>query len=434
MYTLIFSRHLALFAVIASAFGQLHASADNVPSRWPSASERIAATAPGYISPHGAFGECIGRLTLDLPAKIEWPTTLHQPFADPFNHVFSEEIFDAGDAIEIGSVRVAVIKPVNDDSRRAIIRSFPDKRAVDLRTRLALLQSELKDLELKSRKTDADLDSIWAKKRDIDYFSSRLKSSLVDAIDLGIPESYGYGERVSAPNEQHEFSVLHAYLFRGDTVFVFESRVSAASNGAEAAHRERFRSQLQKFRVRKEYEVPRGPGVCVPYGFLPDDGMTPVDIKLSLRFADAKNVLYTIHTGTVTSRALKPTAMLASARAGLGTFGTYDEEALKPSIAERIGPRAVQIGGVKGEQGGVVARIEESKEEQREMYSVFSGYAGWLGVHDMPFMLVDMRTVYGRGGKAGSIANSPFKGSMQRLDYILKGLRYRSSNAAAKSP
>jgi hypothetical protein len=433
MYTATHHFKFALLFVLATGFGQLHASAEDVPSRWPSASERIAASAPHYVPPPGALGECIGRVVLDLPARVEWPTAIHKPYGNPFSHVFSEKVFDSGDAIEIGSVRIAVIKPVDEEAKQVIVRNFPVKRAVELERNLVSLRGELKELESKSEKSETDLDAIWVKQRDIGYLNGRLKSLQVETLDLGVPESYGYAERVTVPNEVQDFSVLHAYLFRGDAVFVFESRVQISSKDLETAHRLQFRNKIERFRVRKDYEIPTGPGVCIPHGFLPDDGRVPVDIKLSLRFIDTPDVLYTIHTGTVTARTLKSTAMLAAVRAGLGTFGTNDEEALKSTITERIGPRAVRIGGVAGEQGGVVARVDLSDQKQQEMYSVFSGYSGWLGVDDMPFMLVDMRSIAGVSPKLKKIATAPFKQSLHRLNYILKGLRYRSNTRSIEA-
>lgn len=431
-----FLRFLASVPILVSSIysSQALAVAHDVPLRSPTARKRSAISAPQYKRPPDGLSECLARLTFELPAKVEWPTATHDSYGSPFNHIFGEKVFDPGDVIEIGSLRVAVIHPADEVAKQRIVRNFPTNRVMELKKDLAHAQGELKRLEGKVAKTADELNLIRLQLRDIADINDAIKANRAAPIDLDVSESYGYGERVVVANEEHELSVLHAYLFRGDTIYLFESRMPIVSEGDDTAHRLQFRSKLEKFRVRNAYEIPAGPGVCFPFGFLPDDGMTPVDIKLSLRFADVQNVLYTIHTGTVTSRTLKPTATLASARAGLGTFGTYDEEALKHSIAERIGPRAVQIGGVKGEQGGVVARIEKDKEEQKEMYSVFSGYAGWLGIYDMPFMLVDMRTVSGTDAKAKNIVAAPFKRSMYRLDYILKGLRYRASNAAAKSP
>jgi hypothetical protein len=432
----LFPRFRPSVLILVSSICSTQALADvhDVPSRWPTASERSAISAPQYKRPPDGISECLGRLTFELPAKVEWPTATHDSYGSPFNHIFSAKVFDPGDAIEIGSIRVAVMHPADENAKQRIVRNFPANRVMELKKDLAYAQGELRRLEGKVKNSTDEINSVRLQVRDIADIEEAIKSNRVDPVDLGVSESYGYGERVVVANEEHEFSVLHAYLFRGDTIYLFESRTPILSEGDDAAHRLQFRDKVGKFRVRNPHEIPAGPGVCFPSGFLPDDGMTPVDIKLSLRFADARNVLYTIHTGTVTSRTLKSTAMLASARAGLGTFGTYDEEALKHSIAERIGPRAVQIGGVKGEQGGVVARIKMGMEEQKEMYSVFSGYAGWLGVYDVPFMLVDMRTVAGIDAKAKKTVAAPFKRSMYRLDYILKGLRYRWSNANAKAP
>lgn len=51
---------------------------------------------------------------------------------------------------------------------------------------------------------------------------------------------------------------------------------------------------VARFRTRELYEVPQGPGICFPYGFIADDGKTEYRVKNSLRFAHTPNVIFSL--------------------------------------------------------------------------------------------------------------------------------------------
>jgi hypothetical protein len=266
----LFPRFRPSVLILVSSICSTQALADvhDVPSRWPTASERSAISAPQYKRPPDGISECLGRLTFELPAKVEWPTATHDSYGSPFNHIFSAKVFDPGDAIEIGSIRVAVMHPADENAKQRIVRNFPANRVMELKKDLAYAQGELRRLEGKVKNSTDEINSVRLQVRDIADIEEAIKSNRVDPVDLGVSESYGYGERVVVANEEHEFSVLHAYLFRGDTIYLFESRTPILSEGDDAAHRLQFRDKVGKFRVRNPHEIPAGPGVCFPSGFL----------------------------------------------------------------------------------------------------------------------------------------------------------------------
>jgi hypothetical protein len=118
--------------------------------------------------------------------------------------------------------------------------------------------------------------------------------------DLGIPDAYFIGGR-TAP--------VDAYLYRDGRVYFF------AMNKPDKHSAEHFKDLVSRFRTRDLYEVPEGPGICFPYGFIADDGETAYSVKNSLRFASTPNVIFTL----VTTSAEHPWNTVP-------TTGTYDTD------------------------------------------------------------------------------------------------------------
>ncbi|HDY99118.1 MAG TPA: hypothetical protein ENH72_11605 [Pseudomonas sabulinigri] len=103
--------------------------------------------------------------------------------------------------------------------------------------------------------------------------------------DLGIPDAYFVGS-ASAPGE--------AYIYRNNRVYAFfMSEAYAQGKGKEA-----MLDMMSRFRPRELYEVPTESGVCIPYGFIADDGKADYSVKNSLRFTATPNVVFSIVTAS----------------------------------------------------------------------------------------------------------------------------------------
>ena len=245
-------------------------------------------------------------------------------------------------------------------------------------------------------------------------------------FDPQLPDSIGYWTGTKAEKSfEHDKSVFRSYLFRKDHVFTFESTQYLKPPVTMEKQEQQFRALLASFRTREMHEIPSELGICIPYGFLPDDGRTAVEIKQSLRWADAPSVLYTIETGSVRANNMKSTVVHAVANAGVGLFGSAEEAAVKRFVTQRIGPKQVKIGGTTGEQGGVAYRITKPGKAPYEAYSVYTGFSGWLGTDVLPYVIVDMQTRTTEQAPELKQEPPPFKQSMARLEGLLKYMRLR---------
>lgn len=408
------------------ALGADTTASSETPSRLPTKAELMRMTAPDYRPAAGAIGECIGRLAFETPRAFEWPTATPFELQGPFNHAFSASVFDPGDVIEVDGVSIGVVHPMSREDKAAILESLPGNELIRLKSELKEAEVELRKLRGAGDKSPRGQESVRIEEFRVTDLKRRISESNFEGVSLGVPDGVAY--QTTLMHGHVRYVVLRAYLFRGTEAFAFESRADAADQAAVKQQRATFMRLIAVFKPREFGQVPKDLGICIPYGFIPDDGKTSVKVKQSIRFADAPNVLYTLNTGSVHARTLKSTVINAIASAKAGLPGFSDEAGIGPLVTQRIGPRSVKMGGVNGEQGGIVLKVSPPGKAAFEAYSVSTGFAGWLGTMAMPYMLVDLRTFTKDQAPELKANPPPFKQSKERLDYILTGLRLRATS------
>lgn len=401
------------------------------PSRKPDAQDLLKATAPGYATPAGMLRECLGRLVFDVHQPVQWPTAYGDASDTKlFYRAFSEDVFHQGDEIRVGNVRIGVQGPMSKEQLAALHDSLPEPSIVQMQGWLKETTAELADL--KKQPLTAKTRNAMALAEDaIVSRQAQIKQLQTDyqAFDSGLPDSEGYRTAYNASHDESvRYSVYRSHLKRGQYVYVFESEEKLGPANSEQAHGQRFIAFLKSFRPRAANEVPKDLGICIPYGFIADDGKTTSEIKQSLRWPDALGVLYTISTGNVDARSLKSPVVTAAATAGVGMFGTKGEAQAKPFISERIGPRVAKIGSLTAQQGGIAFNIKRPGKAPFEAYTVFTGYSGWLGTAVLPYILIELntRTIE----QAAELAKNPppFKTSFARLESLLKSTHLRPTD------
>jgi hypothetical protein len=400
---------------------------DAVPSYMPTQKQLHAITAPGYRSPRGIKQECVGRLIFDLDRQVEWPTFYNINSHEFFTRSFSPRV-GGGVGMRFGSTKIAVMGSVGETTKERILEATPAGLNRSLEESLKEERSYLKELkaeysegnEKQARKIRIIEERIYGWERQI-----KERKEEYETYDLDLPNSEGYSSTTYEVVETNRYSVLLVYLTRGDHIYVFESAVKMHTPSDREAHKKDFAAMLAKFRPRALYEIPSEPGVCIPYGFIPDDGRTVVEFSQSLRFTDAPGVVYKIETGTVHPRRLKTPMLTAAAHAAVNAPPPDPEDDFKARVTQRVGIGKVDMGGVSGWQGGVVLKVDRRGQESHDIYSVYTGYGGWLGTWVLPYILVEMTSH--TKVQAPELAQNPppFRQSKDRLDLMLKSMRWR---------
>jgi hypothetical protein len=402
------------------------------PSSRPSMQDMLKVTAPGYISPVGMKQDCFGRMVFDVAAKIEWPTFYKDDSEFLFYRSFSAKVADRGDEMTFGDTKIAVLGPANAETVKKVLRGTPSGTIQWLQEDLDDARAYFSTLTKADLKTQRESHEVKRAEDRIKALESSLKEERdgSERFDSGLPDSEGYWKTIiEANSESRRYSIYRVYLIRDGYIYVFESHEKMDKPLDKEAHKQKFIGLLKKFRVRKQNEIPTELGVCIPHGFISDDGKTLSEFKQSMRWPDAPGVVYTIETGNVHPRRMKSTGMMAATKAAIGKPGSGGEEdAVKDFVTQRIGPRSYKIGGLTGEQGGVALTVKRPGKEPFEAYSLFTGYSGWLGTAVLPYITVDMHTYTMEQAPELKQNPPPFKESMERLDLLLKSMRLRPTN------
>ena len=402
-------------------------------SRKPMAQELLEASAPGYVTPAGMERECLGRLVFDVHAPVQWPTR-YRDASDTgiFNRSFSENVFNQGDEMRVGNVRIGVLGPLSKEELAEFRARLPNLRIARLQE---LLKNDLAELaELKGQPANAKTrQASYLAQKSLTGRQAQIKElqSNYQPFDSGLPDSDGYRtSEGSGTVNPTRYSIYRSHLKRGEYVYVFESMQEIRDKDSEASHGQQFTQFLKSFRPRAANEMPKDLGLCIPHGFIADDGKTVSAIKQSLRWPDAPGVLYTISTGNVDPREMKVPFVMAAALGGIGAYGTSGEAEAKPFISERIGPRSARIGALTAQQGGVALKVNRPGSKPFETYTVFTGYAGWLGTAVLPYILIELSSRSMEQAPELKQNPSPFKTSYARLEALLKSTHLRPTEPA----
>jgi hypothetical protein len=403
---------------------------DAVPSRLPTRDEMLEVTAPDYQQPVGGKLECLGRLVFEVGQEVQWPVYFNKDNPNgPFNRLFSRRVGSPGDNMRFGSTRIAVIGSVDGVKKEKLFEVTPRALEAHLQKRIGETRAYIEEQRRITKNVEAAQKEIEDAEGRIRMWEKTIRQDReeFEAFDPEVPASEGYWtSTIEANDDTDRYSVLRAYLTRAEYIYVFESTVKMNTSADKDAHKRDFSAMLKKFRTRAANEIPTEPGVCFPYGFIPDEGRTVVEFKQSLRYPDAPGVLYTIETGTVHPRRMKATPLLAAAHASINPPPATEDDQVRRVVVKRIGPHSTQMGGLSALQGGVVLQAETGNEKY-DIYNVFSGYSGWLGTAVLPYILVEMHTV-NRDRVPELKKPPPFKESKDRLDVLLKSIRWRPTD------
>ena len=407
-----------------------HAAQKNSASaRMPPAGELNAISAPPRLHDQESKQECLGRIAWSVNANFQLPTNYDGGIGYSFWNSFSRKVFNESDATRIGVYRIAVFEANSAEQELKIRSEMPAATIEQYRSYIRNYEEILKNLRKEGNQPDHVIDQY---RRGVSEYHSTIDQIRRERypFDPGIPDSEGFGRNIAdGGSNSDNYSVYRAYVKRGKYIFIFESTREIDGPEFKKNHEGEFAAFLKKFRPRAANEIPSEIGLCVPFGFIQDDGTTESAITQSFRMPDAPGVIYTIETGSHARSRTVP-AIKAIGTASVGEMGTAEEEEIKTSITERIGPRAAKIGGLSATQGGVAARIAEPGIEPYETYQVFTGYSGFPDAEALPFIHVKMSTVTMQMAPELKQNPPPFKQSLQRYESLLQGIYLRPTTPA----
>ncbi|SOY61434.1 T6SS immunity protein Tli4 family protein [Cupriavidus taiwanensis] len=401
----------------------------------PSREDRLAATAPGYVSPGGQRMECLGRLVFDVPegASVEWAVSFRTSEVGTFDSFVQR--FDNGTGkgyIQFETEELRTVFAVYGPVSRELSDEFFTYRAVENE---ALLRNSLRSLKAQKEKeerfrpnppgpnTMANIAAEIAKteKAIVDLKADRYRK----VVDLGRPHSMAFRH----DQRRGGVSYLRGAIILGNHLLAFESMLrgippftdptEAQWQVAEGA----LRNLINQLQPRHLYEIPKGRGFCLPYAFLRDDGTYGNKISTSFRFADSPAAIYTLSVASIPGGgASEATILNATGRSATGILSQLPENT---TVKQRLGPRPAKIGALTSEQGGIVVEAKRPGQPPREGYHVYTGFAGWAGSQILPTIEVTMETAARAAYPKLTTDAQPYEQARPRLDALLKSIRLR---------
>lgn len=400
-------------------------TAEQVPK--PSAEQLRQAAHPGYATPPNSKQECLGRLVFDAPHEMQWGINAPGSWSgDRFR--FTETMHGGQDYAGVGNVKIVVSAPAKRSHIESLAESADARKVIAIRdyetsieTRrfgISELERVLRDPSQNVNKVDTSNypDVIKQDREEIVKLQTSIANLQKDwhPMDLGLPDSLGYA---AGPT-------LYAFLLRDGRAYQFMS--TGGQGEPKFEDRERaFLDMLKRFQVRKMHEVPKAPGICIPYGFIPDDGRGHFRVEVSMRYADRPGVIYTIGTAVAGERGIEgpeSSFLQATARAATGTLGgamTAGRE------AKNIGPRVTTIGALPAHQGGISMNVADPGKPPVRSYSVYTGYGGFMHSRVLPNITVNMNSFTKLQEPTLKADPPPIEESLARLDALLKSIRLR---------
>lgn len=400
------------------------------PSR-PTHEQLHEATHAGHQTPAGGSQECLGRLVWDLGAQpMEWGVMAPGAWSgDKFR--FSEHVHGGQDYVGAANISMVVSQPAKWEDIESMQESADARKGIAINhyeDRIKVKKGIVADLEefIADPSKAPPRDDVSRYPAIIEEYKKEIREAQASIaglkqdwhpIDLGLPQSLGYA---AGPT-------LYAFLLRDGRAYNFMS-VGGEGEAPFDERKKAFLDMLQRFKVRKLYEIPRERGLCIPYGFIPDDGTGHFRMEVSMRYQDRPGVIYTIGTAVVGERGIEQgeSPMLqATARsaASLLAGGLTEGREVKS-----IGPRPVQIGALPAYQGGFSLNVAEPGQPPVFNYSVYTGYAGWDHSRVLPAITVNLRSFTKEQDPSIKENPPPIEESMQRLDALLKGMRLRPTD------
>lgn len=408
--------------VLALSLSACQPSGAQAPRSEPAEEEIALAYHPTYKAMAGTRSECLGRLVFEVPAKPVFEWGLPKRVRTNKEILGFSRILNGGqDTIHLANIAVVVAA---EASRKTILEM---QESVETDKNIALqdfdenIQTKklaAKDLteQLESPELKADPGRTAEYKRGItnklqqaqDY--ARRKQDLEKdwhPADWGIPNSTGY---IAGPT-------LYAFLLRNGFAFQF---MSTGGEG-EAPFEQRlaaFKDLLSRFEYRPLYQVPAKTGLCIPHGFINDNGQGHFQAEVSYRFTDSPGVIYTLATAVEGERDFHPNEPLLEATGRSTVAGLVGNGYGRKLTA--IGPKNSNIGARAAVLGGIYTT------EGVPGYSIYAGARGRDHSQVLPFISLNMRSFDRETAPENLKVNPPsFMQSMKQFELTLGSVRTR---------
>ncbi|WP_373376695.1 T6SS immunity protein Tli4 family protein [Cupriavidus nantongensis] len=384
--------------------------------------------------------ECLGRWVFNAGAgkSFAWavPTKLREN-DDAFDSLYGR--FDDGTgrgSIEFVSqglrISLAIFGPTTAALRQSILGYRDRMNSHSLAGLQRQLEDQLGEEKLirgnKSLATAETIASMESERRATERSIADIKADRYQPkIELGVPNATAFRSDTKASNTLIRGAVTldeHIVVFKAMLLGLAEPTAPSDIEWAKAEAS--IKDVVSRLRARQLHEIPRDPGLCLPYAFIKDDGRSAHKISASFRFSEDPALIYTANFETIPAGQVSLSTLIkAGGRSATGLFARLPDGV---TVTQRLGPRSAKIGALSAEQGGIVMKSTEAGNVW-EGYYVYTGYGGRPGSQLLSGIEVEMESVLRRRYQKLQADPPPYQEAQSRYDALLESFHIRPTNA-----
>ncbi len=388
----------------------------------PALAAAESATPSKYQTPEGWRTECLGRTQFDMPSDrmghlyIPYDNSVDYAASDPRGYSSLDYGTDPGNGI-YKFVRIRVSPETTRDAYESVLSTeLPNETKAKMRVLEARIKArkarfdaeggdkeqyiqDLLALDEENKKYSDMVSDITRFKIFIDFDKSKgrpteeLEAQLADyerqvaalptderyekerAFNLGIPDAAGAWH----PDR------MVAVLWRNNRIFHFEfGPKNGEYDSSIEAIEPSARDLLARFRPREAFEIPQEPGVCLPFGFIADNGTENYYAGFSWHVKSTPYVLNSLTLSNSVTDAIELLPMLTKR-----LMGNPFPAAL---VATNIGPRRIDIGSSRGTLTGRSLQAIDPEGDRLSSHAQYNLNAGAAAGKYTPTLLYKLQT------------------------------------------
>jgi len=375
-----------------------------------------------YQIPEGWRTECLGRTQFDMPSDRMWH--LYIPYDNSVDYAASDprgySSLDYGTDPGNGIYKFVRIRVSPETTREAYENALGTELPNETKAKMRVLENRVKEkeerfdslnddmkkhveelmaLEAEYKKYSDMVSDITRFKIFIDFDKSKgrpteeLEAQLADferqvaalptdaryekerAFELGIPDAAGAWH----PDR------MVAVLWRNNRIFHFEfGPKNGEYDSSIEAIEPAARDLLARFRPREAFEIPQEPGVCLPFGFIADNGTENYYAGFSWHVKSTPYVLNSLTLSNSVTDAIELLPMLTKR-----LMGNPFPAAL---VATNIGPRRIDIGSSRGTLTGRSLQAIDPEGDRLSSHAQYNLNAGAAAGKYTPTLLYKLQT------------------------------------------
>lgn len=342
------------------------------------------------VLPAGWQTICIGRLLIDLPPKVElvsedatYDGGAGFPSVQP-----PDFVYDMG--IKSGSLKITESEPTEVAAFRSIQSASEGRLALNIGDDRYEAKESPQEIARWKKRAQAQQpgESAWRilakeqQKFDDTLFSIKVSGKSTTSIPNAFALRHGNQFDASYLDAtDHRIRRLH-----GDIV-------SPQTNTPQEAGRQ-LDLFLARYKPRMPNEIPTGPGLCTPHGFLAESGQSEGKVNLSVTFRSLQypNLIFRLDTDTA------DTGTRGNIR-DLPKMGFDESGIFYDHTTDRFGPKPVDILGSPGRiLGSTTPQPCEGKstndcDPPEDAYRLQAATFGLVGRLDSPYLVLNMAAV-----------------------------------------